>query len=166
MDLAIQLIGGNNMGKSAMLRGLKQGTYTVIDGHEYEINSEYNDEGGINVTLFTEDPNAIDDSFEFDDFREGFIKHIYDPNIIKDVYEYKIEYIYKGHSFVGRIASDIDTVTLWLKEGASAEDKEFAIADGFQIDFDRFYYKIVKFNEVEMKQIGPKRITDYKSRFK
>lgn len=82
------------MRKSVMLRGLKQGTYTVIDGHEYEINSEYNDEGGINVTLFTEDPNAIDDSFEFDDFREGFIKHIYDPNIIKDVYEYKIEYIY------------------------------------------------------------------------
>lgn len=153
------------MKKSVKLRGFKEGTYTVINGQEYELIPGC-DEDRPFVELFTEDPNAIDDSFMYDDSMEGYLKRIDDPNIIRDAYKYKIEYVYKGHGYAGTISlGDIDEVTLWLDPIDSEEERKIAISSGFQQNWDRIYYKTVRFNEVEMKQIGPTRITYYKSWF-
>ena len=154
------------MKKSDKLRGFKDGTYTVVNGHEYELIPGY-DEERYYVELFTEDPNAIDDSFKYDDSREGYEKRIDDPNIIREAYDYRIEYVFNGHGYVGNISgNDFDEVTLWLNFDVTEEEKKIAISSGFQQDWDRIYYKKVRINEVEMKQIGPTRNTYYKRWFK
>lgn len=146
---------------------MKDGYYTSINGFEYKIEQRQCPNGIVNegpgyaypykpsaVTKFetvisTDDAEAADDTFSFDDITKQYIKVI-DPKTVGEVNRYSISYYYKGHP-VGRLGGRDGRIDIYL----DYKDKDKAIELGFK-EFDRNgFIKNVDISEVEMKQDGP-----------
>ena len=146
---------------------MKDGYYTSVNGFEYRIeqrpctNANLNEGPGYTypykssltpkyeTVIITNNSEAIDDTFSFDEMTGQYIKAI-DSGSIKDVKHYSILYYYKGHQ-VGRLGGRDNRIDIYL----DYKDKAVAIELGFK-EFDRTgFIKNVDISEVEMKQDGP-----------
>ena len=130
---------------------LKEGNFTKYNNHEYKVGTSYDpDKRRNNVLIYTRNKNDIDESFLYDKTLKRYYK-IVDPSSLDDVFEYSVEYYYKGHK-VEKCVGKQGEVSIFVGEW----QKEFALSNGFE-EFDRGEYikKNVPESEIEAKQIGP-----------
>lgn len=146
---------------------MKDGYYTIINGFEYKIEQRLNrDEASnngpsyvfpyqpgaipkIETVISTEDKAAADDTFFYNEEANIFVKVI-DPKLIKEVFRYRVSYLYKGY-LVGKFGCRDNNITIFLGHN----DKELATELGFAEHDRTEYIKVVDISEVEMKQEGP-----------
>ena len=146
---------------------MKDGYYTIINGFEYKIEQRLNKDEALNngpsyvfpyqpgaipkieTVIVTEDKAASDDTFSYNEEAKCFVKVI-EPNLIKEVFQYRISYLYKGYP-VGKLGCRDNNITIFLGHN----DKELATELGFAEHDRTEYVKVVDISEVEMKQEGP-----------
>lgn len=146
---------------------MKDGYYTTINGFEYKIEQWLNKDEAlkngpsyvfpyqpgaipkIETIISTEDKAAADETFFYNKDTKSFIKVI-EPNLIKEVFQYRISYLYKGYP-VGKLGYRDNKITIFLGHN----DKELATELGFAEHDRTEYIKVVDISEVEMKQEGP-----------
>ena len=152
---------------------MKEGYYTIFNGFEYKIEqrqcAEVLPEGPtynypykpsvvskLETVIITDNQEEADDTFSFDEISKQYIKVI-DPKSVGDVSRYSISYYYHGHK-VGKLGGPDNRIDIYL----DYKDKDIAIELGFK-EFDRTgFIKNVDISEVEMKQDGPYKASDWR----
>lgn len=129
---------------------MKEGYYTFFNGFEYKIEQrKLSAVPKFETVIITDNPEAADDTFSFDEMTKQYIKVI-DPKTVKDVSRYSISYYYKGYK-VGRRGGRDDFITIFLDH----KDRDLALKLGFTEHDRTELIKTVDVSELKMKQDGP-----------